>query len=81
MVLQKDKRNSEMFEHYFYFLLSEKPKRTAEYLAHEDNSGNSERKRQKTGISANKQLNTLITEWLDKFLFKWKSLQNVVRSP
>ena len=45
----------------FYF--QDNVKRIAEYLAHTDNNDNPERKKQKTGISANEQLNTLVTDW------------------
>ena len=49
----------------FFFYFQDTLKRKAEYLADSDNNVNPERKRQKTTINANEQLNTLIIQWLN----------------
>ena len=55
-----------MFGHFrFFFYFQDTLKRKAEYLADSDNNVNPERKRQKTTINANEQLNTLIIQWLN----------------
>ena len=53
-----------MFFSTFYF--QDNLKRKTEYLAQSDKNDNPERKKQKTDISANEQLNTLVTQWFKK---------------
>ena len=60
ILLRETINNLFFFLPIFYF--QDNLKRKAEYQAYCDNNDNPKTKRQKAGISANEQLNTLVTE-------------------